>query len=83
MESQEAHLSHIHRLDTVLEEQYASALVVDTSLTRQLVSFQANKQKPRYRWYKYKETYSVDSHEQLFQPFRLPDAPISGFIPKR
>lgn len=33
---------------------------VDTSLTRQLVSFQANKGRSRYRWYKYKEGFSAD-----------------------
>jgi DNA modification methylase len=71
MESQEEYLSQINRLDTVLEKQYASALVVDTSLTRQLVSFQANKQKPLYRWYKYKEAYSADLIAYLLRTYKV------------
>lgn len=71
MESQEAYLSHIERLDRALEEQYATALVVDPSLTRQLVSFQANKQKPRYRWYKYKEAYSADLIAYLLRTYKV------------
>lgn len=71
MESQEEYLSHIATLDTALEKQYASALVVDTSLTRQLVSFQANKQRPLYRWYKYKEAYSADLVAYLLRTYKV------------
>jgi len=71
METKEGYLSQINRLDTALEEQYASALVVDNSLTRQLVSFQANKQKPRYRWYKYKEAFSASLIELLLSKYGI------------
>ena len=49
----------VYQAVEVLEQKYASALKVDRNLTRQLVSFQANKQEPIYRWYKYKEAFSA------------------------
>ncbi|MDP2811131.1 MAG: hypothetical protein Q8O34_13370 [Rhodocyclaceae bacterium] len=48
-----------------LEAQSRSLLSVDASLTRQLVSFQANKGRERYRWYKYKEGFSADLVEHF------------------
>jgi DNA modification methylase len=69
MESQEDYLSHINTLDKTLKEYYASVLLVDTSLTRQLVSFQANKQKSFYRWYKYKEAYSANLIAYLLRTY--------------
>ncbi|PIE31316.1 DNA modification methylase [candidate division KSB3 bacterium] len=71
MESQEEYLSHIERLDTALEDLYDFVLSVDTSLTRQLVSFQANKQRPFYRWYKYKEAYSADLIAYLLRTYKV------------
>lgn len=41
-----------------LEQRFASKLRVNSRLSRQLVSFQANKNKPAYRWFKYKEGFS-------------------------
>ncbi len=41
-----------------LEERYKSKISVNTKLNRQLVSFQANKGLPFYRWFKYKEGFS-------------------------
>jgi DNA modification methylase len=41
-----------------LERRFADKLRVNTRLSRQLVSFQANKNKPAYRWFKYKEGFS-------------------------
>ncbi len=43
-----------------LEARYRTLMSIDTSLTRQLVSFQANKRRGRYRWFKYKEGFSAD-----------------------
>lgn len=45
-------------LDETLKKHFKAAIRVDNSLTRQMVSFQANKVKPTYRWYKYKEAFS-------------------------
>jgi hypothetical protein len=41
-----------------LEKKYQHKLRVNPDLTRALVSFQANKKEPGYRWYKFKEGYS-------------------------
>lgn len=42
----------IDALDREFQEHFRDKLVVEPALTRQLVSFQANKQAPVYRWYK-------------------------------
>lgn len=41
-----------------LLEKYKEKLIVNPELSRSLVSFQANKSEPFYRWFKYKEAYS-------------------------
>ncbi|MCB0396842.1 MAG: hypothetical protein KDD36_09325 [Flavobacteriales bacterium] len=41
-----------------LFKRYAKKLEVDKKLSRQVVSFQANKEVPFYRWFKYKEGFS-------------------------
>lgn len=48
-----------------MEARYQLLMNVDTSLTRQLVSFQANKGRGRYRWFKYKEGFSADLVEHF------------------
>lgn len=53
-------ITEIEDIDNLLFEKYKNKIVVDKNLTRQLVSFQANKKTPYYRWYKYKEGFSSD-----------------------
>jgi len=50
----------ISKLDKQLYEKFESVIEIDRNMTRQLVSFQANKKVPFYRWYKYKEGFSND-----------------------
>lgn len=64
-------LEQIERLDRALEDYFHSKFLVQTSLSRQLVSFQANKSRPVYRWYKYKEGFSADLMEYLFAKYHL------------
>jgi DNA modification methylase len=52
------YLESIQESNTALEERFSNKLVVNPRLNRQLVSFQANKNKPGYRWFKYKEGFS-------------------------
>lgn len=64
-----------------LEEKFKSKISVNLKLNRQLVSFQANKTMPFYRWFKYKEGFSAplvnylidqtrnDRREVLLDPF--------------
>ena len=63
-----------------LEAKYRELISVNRDLSRQLVSFQANKKTPFYRWFKYKEGFSrelvqytldtlVTSKGRLLDPF--------------
>jgi DNA modification methylase len=60
-------LAKIAGLDAQLARHFDGKLQVHPSLTRQLVSFQANKAKARYRWYKYKEAFSASLVEYLLR----------------
>ncbi len=64
-------LAQIEDLDTSLSSRFSEALVVDRILTRKLVSFQANKTRTHYRWYKYKEAFSADLVEYLFRKYSV------------
>ncbi len=64
-------LRQIEALDKSLIEYFPDTLVVDNALTRKLVSFQANKTRTYYRWYKYKEAFSADLVEYLFHKHKV------------
>jgi len=64
-------LSEIDRLDKQLFQRFKSKFVVQPSLSRLLVSFQANKTRPVYRWYKFKEAFSASLVEYLFYKYRI------------
>lgn len=51
-------LTKIQELNKKLENRFQDKLVINRDLKRTLVSFQANKKMPGYRWYKFKEGYS-------------------------
>lgn len=51
-------LDKLEELNIKLERRFRDKLVVNHDLKRTLVSFQANKKTPGYRWYKFKEGYS-------------------------
>ena len=46
-------------LDAELTEDFKAQFVVSPFLSRKIVSFQGNKDKPAYGWYKYKEAFSA------------------------
>lgn len=58
-------LARVENLNREAEARWADRLRVDNSLTRALVSFQANKSRAVYRWFKYKEAFSVGLVERL------------------
>jgi len=64
-------LNEIEQLNSRLEKHFATKSLVQLSLTRSLVSFQANKTRPVYRWYKYKEAFSAALVEFLFQKYEV------------
>lgn len=61
-----------------LYRQFMSKLVVNSDLTRQLVSFQSNKKTPFYRWLKYKEAFSHEFVAHILDRFR----PIDRVMPR-
>lgn len=73
-------LEAIAELSVECESRYGGKLRVNNNLSRSLVSFQANKDRAFYRWFKYKEAFSVGLVEymldkcgvtggELFDPF--------------
>jgi DNA modification methylase len=69
-------LGEIDQLDRQLHYYFQSKLLVQPSLTRCLVSFQANKSRPIYRWYKYKEAFSASLIELLCQKYQVTQGKI-------
>lgn len=69
-------LGKIDNLDRQLFEHFQSKFLIQPSLTRPLVSFQANKIRPIYRWYKYKEAFSASLVEYLLQKYRITQGKI-------
>lgn len=65
-----------------LESRYADKLRVNKDLTREIVSFQANKKEPFYRWLRFKEGFSsrmVQYWLNLFQPASFPPRVLDPF----
>jgi DNA modification methylase len=61
----------IDEVEGQLLRRFKDRLLVDKSLSRSLVSFQANKGRVAYRWYKYKEAFSAPLLEYLFQRYQI------------
>jgi DNA modification methylase len=53
-----------------LLRKFASKLSINIELTRSLVSFQANKAMPFYRWFKYREAFSAEFVEYILERFK-------------
>ena len=66
-----AAMAEIEHLNKRLSEHFADKFVVQASLTRPLVSFQANKTRPFYRWYKFKEAFSASLVEYLLHKYGI------------
>jgi DNA modification methylase len=64
-------LREIDNLDKQLQHHFQTKFLVQPALTRLLVSFQANKTRPVYRWYKYKEAFSASLVELLLQKYGI------------
>ncbi|NJN67780.1 MAG: site-specific DNA-methyltransferase [Chloroflexaceae bacterium] len=68
---QHSTLKAIEYLDRELAHHFHERFKVQPSLTRSMVSFQANKERPRYRWYKYKEAFSAPLVEYLLSAYHI------------
>jgi DNA modification methylase len=66
-------LDQISTLNASLEEKYRGKLAVNERLNRSLVSFQANKRRAFYRWFKYKEAFSAGLIEHLLDRYAVND----------
>ena len=64
-------LRRVESLNKEYEKKWARLLSIDNSLTRPLVSFQANKGRAVYRWFKYKEAFSAGLVEHLLKQHRI------------
>jgi len=69
-------LSKIDTLDSKLSQHFNDKFIIQPALTRQLVSFQANKTMASYRWYKYKEAFSAPLVEYLLSRYGI----VSGKV---
>lgn len=69
-------LDKIYNFNKDLEKQFSKTLLTDHNLTRKVVSFQANKTKPQYRWYKYKEAFSADLVGYLLERHGVSSGPV-------
>lgn len=56
----------------ILEEKYANKLEVNPALDRRLVSFQANKSEPIFRWFHYREGFSKQLIEYIINTLNIP-----------
>ena len=66
----------IETLSAKLENKFADIMVRDNYLSRQIVSFQGNKQRPIYRWYKYKEGFSAELIPYLFDKYHIKNGSV-------
>jgi DNA modification methylase len=60
-------LDEVEHLDRLALRRWESRFVPEPALSRALVSFRANKLRPGYRWYKYKEGFSAALVEHFLQ----------------
>ncbi len=67
----------IAALDAELAENFKTQFSVSPFLSRKIVSFQGNKDKPAYSWYKYKEAFSASLVEYFLGSY---DGQISGKV---
>jgi DNA modification methylase len=64
-------LVQIEAMNAENERRYNGHLKTETTLSRGLVSFQANKSRSVYRWYKFKEGFSADLVEYFLNRYEI------------
>src|SRR4030043_1203637 len=68
---QKDRLAEIEHADGELYQYFKSKIHLEWSLSRSLVSFQANKTREKYRWYKFKEAFSASLVEYLAGKYKV------------
>ena len=66
----------IEHINTQIYQHFADKFCIEDVLNRKIVSFQANKLKPIYRWYKYKEAFSASLVEYLLDKYIIESGEI-------
>lgn len=66
----------IEHINTQIYQHFADKFCIEDVLNRKIVSFQANKLKPIYRWYKYKEAFSASLVEYLLDKYIIESGDI-------
>lgn len=69
-------IKYIRNLDKELLEYFQKNLSVEPNISRKMVSFQANKNRPFYRWFRYKEAFSAELVQYLLQKQSIPKGMI-------
>lgn len=69
-------LAEINQLNQSWQEHFSGKLTIQPILTRSLVSFQANKNRPVYRWYKYREAFSASLVEYFLEKYKISEGTI-------
>lgn len=69
-------IEDIRELESNLEGHFCNVLKIEPDLTRKIVSFQDNKNRAFYRWYKYKEAFSASLVEYLLEKYNVPKGMI-------
>lgn len=64
-------LRKVEKLNREAERRWKDKLVLETALSRSLVSFQANKGRAVYRWFKYKEAFSAELVEYFLNRYKI------------
>lgn len=65
-------MKQINNLDKELLEYFQEKLSLEQNITRKMMSFQANKEEPFYRWFRYKEAFSAELVQYLLQKQSIP-----------
>lgn len=73
---QKTALIEIEHLDQDLYHHFNDKFHLDSALSRSIVSFQDNKTREVYRWYKFKEAFSASLVEYLLEKYKI----VSGTI---
>ena len=66
-------VEEIKKYEIKLENHFQDVLKIEPNLTRKIVSFQDNKDRVFYRWYKYKEAFSATLVEYLLGKYDVPN----------
>lgn len=80
--SQKPKAADIAALDAALAENFREQFSVESFLSRKIVSFQGNKDKPAFRWYKYKEAFSAELVSHFLSRYDANPSPV-GALSKR